>query len=140
MPKLVFQGGWSRDSGAGITVTVAAIREKQVSPPSHKLARYGWQPADPPRRPVLFVNPRSGGGTAARAGIAERARQSAIEVVMLTPGQSLPALARAAVANGADALGMAGGDGSLAVVAAVAAANRIPFVCCLLYTSDAADE
>jgi diacylglycerol kinase family enzyme len=33
------------------------------------------------------------------------------------------------VANGADALGMAGGDGSLAVVAAAAAAHGIPFVC-----------
>ncbi len=48
---------------------------------------------------------------------------------MLTPGQSLPALVRAAVANGADALGMAGGDGSLAVVAAEAAAHGLPFVC-----------
>ena len=33
------------------------------------------------------------------------------------------------MAAGADALGMAGGDGSLAVVAAVAAAHGIPFVC-----------
>ena len=31
--------------------------------------------------------------------------------------------------NGADALGMAGGDGSLAVVAAAAAAQGVPFVC-----------
>jgi AcrR family transcriptional regulator len=38
-------------------------------------------------------------------------------------------LAREATAGGADALGMAGGDGSLAVVAAVAAAHGIPFVC-----------
>jgi hypothetical protein len=29
----------------------------------------GWRPVDPPRRPVLFVNPRSGGGKAARAGL-----------------------------------------------------------------------
>jgi diacylglycerol kinase family enzyme len=34
-----------------------------------------------------------------------------------------------AVVNGADALGMAGGDGSLATVAAVAAAHGLPFVC-----------
>ena len=33
------------------------------------------------------------------------------------------------VEDGADALGMAGGDGSLAVVAAVAAARGLPFVC-----------
>ena len=47
----------------------------------------------------------------------------------MAPGQSLAALADAAVASGADALGMAGGDGSLAVVAKAAAAHRLPFVC-----------
>ena len=89
----------------------------------------GWRPADPPRRPVLFVNPRSGGGKAARAGVAERARQLGIEAVILAPGQDLAALARDAVSGGADALGAAGGDGSLAVVAAVAAAHGIAFAC-----------
>ncbi len=44
-------------------------------------------------------------------------------------GQSLAALAEAAVMNGADALGVAGGDGSLAIVAAQAAARQLPFVC-----------
>jgi diacylglycerol kinase family enzyme len=48
---------------------------------------------------------------------------------LLSPGRDLEALAREAVAAGADALGMAGGDGSLAVVAAVAAGSGIPFVC-----------
>ena len=100
-----------------------------MNPSQRQLSRYGWRPADPPRRPLLFVNPRSGDGTAARAGIAERARANGIEAVILAPGQDLAALARDAVADGADALGMAGGDGSLAVVAAVAAANGIPFVC-----------
>jgi len=94
-----------------------------------ELSRYGWQPADPPRRPVLFVNPRSGDGKAARAGLTERARDKGIESVLLAPGQDPAALAREAAAGGADALGMAGGDGSLAVVAAVAAAHGIPFVC-----------
>jgi diacylglycerol kinase family enzyme len=89
----------------------------------------GWRPADPPRRPVLFVNPRSGGGKAARAGVAELARQLGIEAVILAPGQDLAALARDAVSGGADALGAAGGDGSLAVVAAVAAEHGIAFAC-----------
>ena len=78
---------------------------------------------------MLFVNPRSGDGKAARAGVAERARAKGIEAVILAPGQDLAALAREAVTAGADALGMAGGDGSLAVVAAVAAAHGIPFMC-----------
>jgi diacylglycerol kinase family enzyme len=103
--------------------------EPAVNPSQRRLARYGWQPAAPPRRPVLFVNPRSGGGKAAHAGVAERARAQGIEVVTLTPGQDLAALASGAVAAGADALGAAGGDGSLAVVAVVAAAHGIPFVC-----------
>src|SRR6201981_1753463 len=96
---------------------------------SKRLARYGWRPADPARRPVLFVNPRAGDGKAARAGLAERARDKGIEVVVLASGQDLAALAREAVAAGAGALGMAGGDGSLTTVAAVAAAHGIPFVC-----------
>ena len=96
---------------------------------ARQLSRYGWRPADPPRRPVLFINPRSGDGKAARARLADRARDTGIETVILGPGQDLAALAGEAVTGGADALGMAGGDGSLAVVAAVAAAHGIPFVC-----------
>lgn len=91
--------------------------------------RRGWRSADPLQQPVLFVNPRSGNGAAARAGVAERARELGIEVVILGPGGNLAELVRVAVENGADALGMAGGDGSLSVVADAAAANGLPFVC-----------
>lgn len=100
-----------------------------MSPARRQLSRYGWRTVAPPRRPVLFVNPRSGGGKAADADLAVRARERGIEVVLLGPGQDLAALVRAAVAGGADALGMAGGDGSLAVVASAAAAHGLPFVC-----------
>jgi diacylglycerol kinase family enzyme len=93
-----------------------------------ELSGLGWRSSDP-QRPVLFVNPRSAGGKAARAAVAERARERGIETVIFAPGQSLEALAGRAVANGADALGMAGGDGSMAVVAAAAAAHGLPFVC-----------
>jgi diacylglycerol kinase family enzyme len=88
-----------------------------------------WAAADPPQRPVLFVNPRSGGGKAARADLAERARERGIDVIALRPGDRLPALVDQTVANGADALGVAGGDGSLSVVAAAALAHGLPFVC-----------
>jgi diacylglycerol kinase family enzyme len=94
-----------------------------------ELSRPGWRSSDKPQRPVLFVNPRSGGGKAARAAVAERARERGIETVIFVPGQSLEALAAEAVANGADALGVAGGDGSQAVVAAVAVTHGLPFVC-----------
>ena len=78
---------------------------------------------------MLFVNPRSGGGKATRAGLAERARERGIDVIVLRPGDDLATLVADAVARGADALGIAGGDGSLAVVAAAALAHGLPFVC-----------
>src|SRR5690349_8173651 len=87
-----------------------------------------WTPAPPARRPVLFVNPRSGGGTAARVGLVERARERGSDVVVLASEQDLATPVRDAVENGADALGMAGGDGSLALVAAAAAASSLAFV------------
>ena len=49
--------------------------------------------------------------------------------VVLHPGDDLRELAERAVADGADVLGMAGGDGSQALVAEVAARHQIPFVC-----------
>jgi diacylglycerol kinase family enzyme len=94
-----------------------------------RLARYGWSPTEPPRRPVLFVNPRSGGGAASRARVAETAQERGIKVVILDPGESLAKHVDEAVGQGADALGMAGGDGSLAIVAAAAAAHGLPFIC-----------
>jgi len=82
-----------------------------MMPSKRQLSRYGWRPAHPPHRPVLFINPRSGDGKAERAGLAERAREKGIEAVILAAGQDLAALAGDAAAAGADALGMAGGDG-----------------------------
>jgi diacylglycerol kinase family enzyme len=89
----------------------------------------GTRPVAPPQHPVLFINPRSGGGTAARAQLDEEARALGIHCVVLEPGGDLAALVRAAIAGGADALGMAGGDGSMAVVAGAASAHDVPFVC-----------
>jgi diacylglycerol kinase family enzyme len=82
-----------------------------------------------PRRAVLFFNPKSGGGKADRFQIAREARARNIEPIELGPGEDLEALVRKAVAGGADALAMAGGDGSQAVVAAVAAEENLPFAC-----------
>jgi diacylglycerol kinase family enzyme len=78
---------------------------------------------------VLFINPRSGGGRAGRARLAEVARERDIEPVVLELAEDLGALVEDAAADGADVLGMAGGDGSLAVVASIASAYGIPFVC-----------
>jgi diacylglycerol kinase family enzyme len=93
------------------------------------LSRYGWQAAKPARRPVLFVNPASGGGRAAQAGLIERARERGINARVLGPHDDLAALVDEAADDGADALGVAGGDGSLGVAAAAARAHGLPFVC-----------
>jgi diacylglycerol kinase family enzyme len=91
--------------------------------------RVALPPADAPRRPVLFINPRSGDGKAERFALAVAARDRGIQPVVLSPGDDLGQLARAAVAEGADALAMAGGDGSQALVAAAAAEAGLPYAC-----------
>jgi len=83
----------------------------------------------PPSEPVLFFNPRSGGGKAERFSLADEARQRGIEPIELKAGDDLEALVRGAVEGGADALAMAGGDGSQAIVAAVAAELALPYAC-----------
>ena len=86
-------------------------------------------PAAPrPAHPVLIINPKSGGGKAERFRLADECSARGIEPVLLRPGDDLLQLARDAVARGADVIGMAGGDGSQALVASVAAAHKIPHV------------
>jgi diacylglycerol kinase family enzyme len=82
-----------------------------------------------PVRPVLFYNPKSGGGKAERFDVAGEARARGVEPIELKRGDDLAVIVRDAIARGADALGMAGGDGSQAVVAAIAAEHGLPYVC-----------
>ena len=82
-----------------------------------------------PQHPVLFFNPRSGGGKAERFQLAKEARQRGIEPIELKPGDDLEVLVRGAVERGADGLAMAGGDGSQAIVAKVAAEAGLPYAC-----------
>jgi diacylglycerol kinase family enzyme len=104
---------------AGIGAARAAFR------PNRSLPR-----AVPPRHPVLFVNPRSGDGRAAREGLVGEARKRGIETVVLQPGDDLGQLVRDAVLlQGADGLAMAGGDGSQALVASIAAEHDLPYAC-----------
>jgi diacylglycerol kinase family enzyme len=85
--------------------------------------------ATAPRQPVLFFNPRSGGGKAERFQLAKEARDRGIEPIELKPGDDLEVLVRGAVERGADGLAMAGGDGSQAIVAKVAAEVGLPYAC-----------
>ena len=85
--------------------------------------------ATPPRRAVLFYNPKSGGGKAEKFRLADEARARGIEPIELTFEVPLEVMVRNAVDAGADALAMAGGDGSQAVVAKVAAELDLPYAC-----------
>lgn len=82
-----------------------------------------------PQHPVLFYNPASGGGKAERFHLEEEARRRGIEPIQLRRGEDLEQLVRDAVVDGADALAMAGGDGSQAIVAMVAAQLDLPYAC-----------
>lgn len=82
-----------------------------------------------PMHPVLLMNPKSGGGKAEQHDLEGQARERGIEPVILHSGDDFQALARDAVARGADALGAAGGDGTQALIAEVAMEHDLPFVC-----------
>lgn len=76
--------------------------------------------------PVLFVNPRSGDDQPSARELTAEAERRGVRVHLLGEHDDLEELARGA---DADALGMAGGDGSLAAVAGVAIERDLPFVC-----------
>ena len=83
-----------------------------------------------PRNPFIVMNPRSGGGKVTKFGLVDKAKALGAEVALLEgPGEvDVEALARDAVARGADLLGVAGGDGTQALVAGVAAEHDLPFL------------
>jgi diacylglycerol kinase family enzyme len=77
---------------------------------------------------VLIMNLKSGGGKAEKFHLADECRTRGIEPVVLQPGDDLLDLARDAIDRGADVIGMAGGDGSQALVATIAAERGVPMV------------
>lgn len=100
----------------------AALRRSRAGPVEREVP--------PPNRPCLIMNPRSGGGKVDRFGLVAKGRAQGAHVVLLDqPGTAdVAQIARRAVAAGADLLGAAGGDGTQATVAAVAAENGLPFL------------
>ena len=83
-----------------------------------------------PEHPVLIMNPKSGGGKVGRFGLVEQAEALGARVVLLNAEEytDVAQIARRAVAEGADLLGVAGGDGTQALVAAIAADHGLPFL------------
>jgi diacylglycerol kinase family enzyme len=88
--------------------------------------------ADPPpaQRPFLIMNPMSGGGKVQKFDLKAKAEALGATVFLLDRGTDVDvaAVADAAVARGADLLGVAGGDGTQGLVAGVAAKHGVPFV------------
>jgi diacylglycerol kinase family enzyme len=88
-------------------------------------------PAQPPARyPYLIMNPKSGGGKVEKFDLVRKAEDLGAEVFLIGGPEPVDVaeVARKAVAHGADLLGVAGGDGTQALVAAVAAEHGLPFV------------
>ena len=88
-------------------------------------------PAQPPaQHPYFIMNPKSGGGKVEKFDLKRKAEELGAEVFLLGGPEHVDVadVARAAVANGADLLGVAGGDGTQALVAGIAAEHGLPFV------------
>jgi diacylglycerol kinase family enzyme len=87
--------------------------------------------ADRPNHPFVIMNPRSGGGKVGKFHLKEKAESLGTEVALLAGPDviDVAALAQRAVAGGADLLGVAGGDGTQALVAGIAAEHDLPFLC-----------
>jgi diacylglycerol kinase family enzyme len=112
---LVTIGVW-----AGRAAVLGTVRTTVAIPFRRRIA---------PSRSVLICNPWSGGGKVEKFGLVDLARSLGVETVLLDRGLDLGQLARDAIERGADCLGMAGGDGSQALVASIAIEYGIPFVC-----------
>ncbi|WP_327706290.1 diacylglycerol kinase family protein [Streptomyces decoyicus] len=108
---------------AVVTGRTALAQDTGPAPPHER-------PVAPAKRPFLIMNPRSGGGKVEKFHLVDQARALGAEVVVLDPArpQDVAELARRAVEDGSDLLGVAGGDGTQALVAGVAAAHGVPFV------------
>ena len=109
---------------AGVTAGLALTSDEADWPmPEH-------QAQPPATRPYLIMNPRSGGGKVGKFDLKRKAEDLGAEVFLMSGPEPVDVaeVARAAVAQGADLLGVAGGDGTQALVAGIAAQHGIPFM------------
>jgi diacylglycerol kinase family enzyme len=109
---------------ASTTARLALARDH----PDWRMPEHPAEP--PPRHPYLIMNPKSGGGKVEKFDLKRRAEERGAEVFLIDGSEPVDVakVAREAVAQGADLLGVAGGDGTQALVAGIAAEHGIPFV------------
>src|SRR5271165_2887453 len=115
-------------AAAWLLAAVTARAALAGDPADRRMPEYPAQP--PARHPYLIMNPKSGGGKVGKFDLKQRAEDLGAEVFLMTGAEPVDVadVARKAVAKGADLLGVAGGDGTQALVAAVAAEHGIPFL------------
>ncbi len=111
-----------------IAVSIVAAQHATKRLPTSLTAADLAAPHPPAEHPVLIMNRWSGGGKVDRFNLVQECRDRGIEPVVLAKGDDLIELAEDAIARGADVIGMAGGDGSQALVATVAMRHGIPHV------------
>jgi diacylglycerol kinase family enzyme len=120
---------WVAAVSVALMVLATGAARQALTPPARDTSMPSREvPA--PKRAFLVMNPRSGGGKVAKFGLKEKAEALGAEVALLEgPGVvDVADLARRAAAAGADLLGVAGGDGTQALVAGIAAEHDLPFL------------
>ncbi|MFY9934226.1 MAG: diacylglycerol kinase family protein [Streptosporangiaceae bacterium] len=108
----------------GVTASLALVGD----PAAWRMPEHPAQP--PAAHPYLIMNPRSGGGKVEKFDLLRKAEELGAEVFLMSGPEPVDVaeVARAAVARGADLLGVAGGDGTQALVAGIAGEYGIPFM------------
>ena len=129
---LVVRDAWDELIVLGAAITVFAVAARYALARARASAGPSTSPDRRPHRhfanAVLIMNPKSGGGKVETFDLPNEARRRGIEPVLLGPGDDLRELASRAVRS-ADVVGMAGGDGSQALVAEAAMERDIAYVC-----------
>ena len=110
---------------AGVAARLALAGDRKTD---WRMPEYPAQPR--PAHPFFIMNPRSGGGKVGTFDLKRKAESLGAEVFLMDGREpvDVAAVAREAVARGADLLGVAGGDGTQALVAGIAAEHGLPFV------------
>jgi diacylglycerol kinase family enzyme len=120
---------WVALAAIALILLAAGAARRALAPAPHA-AGMPVREVPPPKRAFLIMNPKSGGGKVAKFDLKEKAEALGAQVALLEgPGEvDVAALAQQAVADGADLLGVAGGDGTQALVAGIAAEHDLPFL------------
>jgi diacylglycerol kinase family enzyme len=120
---------WVAVVSVALMLLAAAAARRALAPPPDATSM-PVREVPPPKRAFLIMNPKSGGGKVAKYDLKKKAEALGAQVALLEgPGEvDVAALARQAVTDGADLLGVAGGDGTQALVAGIAAEHDLPFL------------